>query len=300
MNLQRAFYEHRFEIAFREAKGDAFQGFFERLMSLACKADFMACRPWGNRGDRKNDGFLRSERRLFQVYAPSEMRESVAIRKILEDFEGARVHWGVYFDTWVFVHNSPDGLPPHVQKLILELERANTGIRLETWGLEELRLVFRCLSTDDLQSWFGSVPTDETRSRLGFRDIQVVLERVGEQDVPLVQPVKDVPKDKIEANALSESVAALLRAGMTKAPLVGAFYSKWHDATLGERIAQSFRTKYESLRGILTPNEVFSELQAWVGGDDQGTPEHQLAVLAVLAYYFESCDIFEEARGDKS
>lgn len=300
MNIQQAFYEHMFGNAFARARGDAFQEFFERLMGLAYKTDFMACRPWGNRGDRKNDGFLRSERRLFQVYAPNEMKESVAIHKICGDFEGAKVHWGVYFDTWVFVHNSQDGLPPHVQKVILDLGKANPEIKLETWGLEELRLVFRRLSVDDLQSWFGFVPTDETRSRLGFSDIRVVLERVREQAVPLVQPVKDVPKGKIEANALSESVAALLKAGMTKAPLVGEFYSKWHDATLGERIAQSFRAKYESLRGAHTPNEVFSELQVWVGGEDQGTPEHQLAVLAVLAYYFESCDIFEEARGDES
>jgi hypothetical protein len=30
----------------------------ERLMDLAYKADFMACRPSGKGGDRKNDGFL--------------------------------------------------------------------------------------------------------------------------------------------------------------------------------------------------------------------------------------------------
>lgn len=71
MNLQDAYYEARFENAFLRAKGDEFQTFFERLMGLAYKADFMACRPWGNQGDRKNDGFLKSERRLFQVYAPN-------------------------------------------------------------------------------------------------------------------------------------------------------------------------------------------------------------------------------------
>ena len=47
MNLQQAYYELRFEVAFRSAKGDEFQTFFERLMGLAYKADFMACRPWG-------------------------------------------------------------------------------------------------------------------------------------------------------------------------------------------------------------------------------------------------------------
>ena len=55
MNLTQAYYESRFENLFRAAKGNEFQSLFERLMGLAYKADFMVCRPWGNRGDRKND-----------------------------------------------------------------------------------------------------------------------------------------------------------------------------------------------------------------------------------------------------
>jgi len=43
---------------------------------------------------------------------------------------------------------------------------------------------------------------------------------------------------------------------------------------------------------------IFAELQSWAGGVQRGTPEHQLAVLTVLAYYFERCDIFEEPRGE--
>ena len=70
MTLQDAYYEEKFQNAFLRAKGDEFQTFFERLMGYAHKADFMACRPWGNQGDRKNDGFLKSERRLFQVLWP--------------------------------------------------------------------------------------------------------------------------------------------------------------------------------------------------------------------------------------
>jgi hypothetical protein len=102
MNLQQAYCEQRFENAFICAKGDTFQTLFEKLMGLAYKADFMACRPWGNRGDRKNDSFLKSERRLFQVYAPNEMTEARAIAKIQEDFGGAKAYWGVHFDKWVF------------------------------------------------------------------------------------------------------------------------------------------------------------------------------------------------------
>ena len=45
--LQRAFYEKDFRIAFLRSKGSAFRSSSERLMSLAYKADFMACRPLG-------------------------------------------------------------------------------------------------------------------------------------------------------------------------------------------------------------------------------------------------------------
>ena len=45
MNLSDAYYEQKFENEFLRAKGDAFQTLFERLLGLADKADFMACRP---------------------------------------------------------------------------------------------------------------------------------------------------------------------------------------------------------------------------------------------------------------
>lgn len=296
MNLQQAYYEQKFENAFLMAKGGAFQDFFEKLMGFAYKADFMACRPWGNRGDRKNDGFLKSERRLFQVYAPNEMTEDKAISKIRADFEGAKAHWRNHFDKWVFAHNAIDGLPPHVHKVLLDLEKANPDITLEPWCLEEFRVVFRSLSADDLVAWFGAAPTAETKAKLGFKDLQVVLEHLSGQSVTSGQQVKDVPRGKIEANALSDSVATLLREGMVKTPLVTKFFEQWYDTMLGDRIAQSFRAKYESLRKNLNPNLIFAELQAWSGGANRGTPEHELAVLTIMAYYFERCDIFEEPR----
>ena len=169
MNLSDAYYEQKFEIEFLRAKGEAFQILFERLMGLAYKADFMASRPWGNQGDRKNDGFLKSERRLFQVYAPNEMDAAKAKAKIAEDFEGAKEYWGEFFDAWVFVHNATDGLPPHVQKLLLDFEVANPGIRLQPWCLEELRLVFRKLSDDDKASWFGLAPDRRDQDQFGLR-----------------------------------------------------------------------------------------------------------------------------------
>ncbi len=296
MNLQDAYYEQKFEIEFLRAKGDAFQAFFERLMGLAYKADFMPCRPWGNQGDRKNDGFLKSEGRLFQVYAPNQMDAAKVKAKITEDFAGAREHWGKHFRTWTFVHNATDGLPPHVQKLLLDFEAAHPGIQLQLWCLEELRVVFRALSVEDKATWFGPALTDATRMKLGFGDLKVVLERIAAFPAPPTTDVKDVPAGKIEANALSEAVARLLKEGMVKSPLVADFLNQWHDETFGGRLAEAFKTEYRRLRESYSPNEIFAELQSWAGGRDRGTPEHELAVLTVIVYYFERCDIFEEPR----
>ncbi len=294
MNLHDAYYEQRFENEFWRAKGGEFQTFFARLMGLAYKADFMPCCPWGSDGDRKNDGFLKSERHLFQVYAPREMTAREAVTKITEDFEGAKIHWGKHFDKWSFVHNAVDGLPPHVQKVLLDFGQDNPGIMLDHWGLEELRVVFRLLSPDDIATWLGPAPTEETKARLGFKDLQVVLESLAGKAAFSAMAVKSVPPGKIEANDLSESVATLIKNGMAKAPLVSSFLDRWHDETLGERLAVAFRTQYDQLRGVMHPNLIFCKLQAWVGGDQIGTAEHQMAVLTVLAYYFERCDIFEE------
>jgi hypothetical protein len=298
-----AWYGKDFEIAFLKAKGGAFQTFFERLMSLAYKADFMACRPWGNAGDKKNDGFLKSERRLFQVYAPNEMTAADAKKKIADDFAGALEHWGKHFDKWTFVHNAYDGLPPHVQDLLLETERRNSGVKIEPWSLEELRVVFRRLGLPDLRSWFNyTPPTVAEQASIGFEDIRIVLEDIAARELPKDHVVMTVDPGKLKANRLSNNVQVLLTAGMAKAPLVKQFFEEWDQPTYGERMAKAFGRRYRELREAtpaLHPNEVFAELQRWTGGAKSQSASRLASVLAVLAYFFERCDIFEPTNEAK-
>lgn len=293
MRLQKAYYEKAFETSFLRAKGNAFQTFFETLMQYAHGGDFIACRPWGIQGDKKNDGFLKSERRLFQVYAPNELTEAIAIKKISEDFSGAKKHWKKLFDKWTFVHNSVDGLPPHVINLLLQYEADNEGLSLDHWCFNEMREIFRLLSLDKMESWFGAAPTEETKAQLGFKELAVVLEKISGSARPSSDSVKAVPMGKIEANALSEDVTSLLTHGMAKTPLLQGFFETWHDPGYGERLAQAFREKYLELKDGLPPNRIFDELHVWAGGNMKGSAAHEMAVLTVLAYYFERCDIFE-------
>lgn len=153
------FYELRFRAQFLESKATAFQDLFTAIMSKAHTGDFIPCRPWGNIGDRKNDGYLKSERMLFQVYAPNAMKMADAVAKIERDFADALPYWREYFDTWVFVHNTHGGLPPGVITKLLEIEQAHTPIRITHWGFDELLLRFQRLSADALRSLYGSPPS---------------------------------------------------------------------------------------------------------------------------------------------
>lgn len=298
--IQQLNYEKDFRIAFLESKGDGFQRLFERLMSKTHPNDFMACRPWGNAGDRKNDGYLPSARILFQSYAPNELSAAEAIKKINEDFEGAKAHWEEYFDEWTFVHNAFDGrLGPHVIEALAKLEQENPQIKIGHFGYEEMLAKFRQLSLQDLESWFGPSLTLEANINLGFSDLAAVLTHISITPVPIASEVKDVSRGKIEANLLSQVVADFLKIGMQKSPLVAQFFSSWKNPTYGEQIAQAFKSEYLELRdGIphLHPDEIFGRLEVWAGGTTNITPAHKAAVLAVMAYLFDKCEIFEDAR----
>lgn len=290
-DLTRAFFELGFKVAFMEKKGNAFQDFFSTVMEKRHPADFIRVRPWGNIGDRKNDGYLRSERTLFQVYAPNELSAASAISKIDEDFRGALPHWKEHFDTWVFVHNSREGLGPQVTDRLLQLGKTHRPT-VTHWGFEELRRKVFELPPTDLVSLLGPAPTRRDMLDLGLAALAPVLDQVALMPATSEPDLRPPPADKIVRNMLSAHVATLLKAGMARADLVRKYFRL--QPSKQDEIAQSFNLRYHTLRNrCVAPDDVFVELQRHAGGNARVTTDRQTAVLAVLAFFFEECDIFE-------
>src|SRR4051794_36543026 len=148
----RAFFELIFENTFMKKLANEFQNFFSTIMEKRYPSDFIRVRPWGNQGDRKNDGYLGSKRMLFQSYAPNELTAAECVKKIDEDFEGALPYWKLYFDIWVFVHNSRAGLPPHAVERLLHLNTAHAPLKTTQWGYEEIYQEAFLLSEQQLTS----------------------------------------------------------------------------------------------------------------------------------------------------
>lgn len=292
-----AFYELSFKVSYMEKRGNAFQDFFSDLMEKCYPDDFQRVRPWGRLGDQKNDGYLRSERTLFQVYAPNEMQANDAVSKIREDFSGALEYWRGHFDTWVFVHNAREGLGPHIIRVLNELHVLHAPIVVTEWGYEALRRRARKLCESDIASLLGGyAPSAKDMRELRYENIQKVLDKIAPLDPSLFQDIRPVPSDKLKYNCLSIDIQNLLTLGMQKADLVRNLFRDHPNPQYGDEIALAFNKEYKRCKESNTDaNMIFFELQKFAGGEGRGHPRYEAAILAVLAYFFEQCEIFERS-----
>lgn len=291
----RAYYGLVFERNYLKMRGSEFQSFFTDLMEKCYpEGDFIRVRPWGKAGDQKNDGYLRSKRILFQVYAPNEMKEADALRKIDDDFNGALPYWKEHFNTWVFMHNAWAGLSPGITKKLLDLDEANVEITVKPWGMEDLKKELFQLSEENIQDLLGHAPSMRDFLKLGFEDLTPILDQITRQPAPNTPDLRQVPRDKIAINSLSDDVETLINAGRRKSILVKKFFEQYPHPEYGDQVVRAFQTKYETLKDEgCVPDEIFMKLQIYAGGELTLDPKHQAAVLSVLAYLFDECDIFE-------
>jgi hypothetical protein len=297
----RAYYELAFKVRFMEAHGQAFQDLFSDVMEKRYPGDFHRVKPWGRLGDLKNDGYLSSKRLLYQVYAPSDLAAEATLAKMEADFEGGFANWADHCDGWVFVTSEREGLPAPVEKKLLELGQRHTGVTTASWGYEELRgLVFE-LSDADVAALLGPVPSMTDVVEVNYGDLDSVLEGIASRMVGREPDLTPIGPGKLDANGLSSHVKLLIGAGFQGATGVESYFRDHFSPTKGDEVAARFTAEYVRLRDLGTPpDDIYAGLRVHAGGPTVLAPRLEAAVLALLAYLFERCDIYEPARGDVS
>lgn len=296
----REWYELKFALAFRSKFGTEFQDFFASIMERGYPSDFTKVKPYGKSGDKKCDGYHRSAKRVYQVYAPEKMQVSETNDKIDKDFSGALEHWAQQMAAWMFVHNQWRGIPADVLQKPLILD-GQSGVSVRIWSEPELHAEFFRLSPGNQAFVLGPPVTAQSLARIQIKDVVQVVNIIAQQDVPAPDEVREVPAGKLKANSLSETSRVLLTMGSRKSRLVKRLFDEWHDPEFGDRIAQTFRSKYEQLREEnVVSDKAFYELWRFAGGGSQSSLEHEAAVLAVLAFLFEECEIFEAPRFEEN
>ncbi len=292
--VQAAFYGLQFHIAFLEKKGAEFQDWFVKIATSAYGPDFEAVRPYGRQGDLKCDGRRISTKTIFQCYAPYQTREAQLNAKIEKDFRGAHEHWGRDMLEWVLVYNDNHGLPPSSSQLLDRLRNGYPDVGIAVWFEASLRELANGLSLVHQQAIFGFAPSKTGMETLMLEDIQPVIDQLARVDPePGQEPLMPPSLEKLQKNSLSDDAASLLRVGRRKEALVDAWFRKNPRADLGERIAEAFRHRYARLKEEdRSPDEIFAHLQEYAGSGRE--PGRVAASLAVLSYFFDRCDIFED------
>lgn len=291
----RGWYELKFSWEFRSKFGTEFQDFFASIMERGYPSDFQKVKPYGRHGDRKCDGYHQSLKRIYQVYGPEKMQVTETNSKIDDDFHGVLEHWKDKMTIWVFVHNQWRGIPAEVLKKLLELDGTD-GVKILRWCEPELRDEFFRLPGDVQALLLGPAPTAQVISRVEMRDVMHVANAIAQEEIPPAGEIHEVPAGKLKVNSLSIDVQNLLKMGSVRSKLVKKLFAEWHEPELGDRIARTFRSEYERLRssGIMG-DECFRHLWTFAGGGIQPSMKLEAAVLALLAFLFEECDIFENA-----
>ena len=137
-------------------------------------------------------------------------------------------------------------------------------------------------------------PWQTAMLNLGVADLQPVLDHIAHFPPAEGPDLRPVPPDKLKHNMLSSHVETLLTAGISRSDLVHRYFRAGTDQGAQDKIAAMFQKQYSMLKSEnRSPDDIFVQLQYFVGGTTVSLPSRQAAVFAVLAYFFQECDIFE-------
>ncbi|MFM7021351.1 MAG: ABC-three component system protein [Flavobacteriales bacterium] len=292
--LKQAWYGLKIDEALQKKREQEYEDFFCAIMEAIHADDFQKIKPAGSLGDGKADGYLQSSKIVFQSYAPDTgFQKPKLLAKIKDNLPGAISQWGDRMDKWVLVHHDKEGLPKYALDKIAEFSQQHPQLEFTSWSPNIIRSKALNLSENKLIEIFGYAPSFDDINNLTHEPIKDLLKAIGESTAPIPVSFDPVSVLKLEFNSLSTDAENLLIAGRRKEYLVGDLLSKWHDPSFGEDTSQAFKARYTELKELqMTPNEVFAELHKFAGGTVSNTAL-QASSLAVLSYFFERCDIFE-------
>ncbi len=260
MNAQeRSIARLQFQNKIFKANGQAFEDIFTQTMYYA-HPGFQAIKPWGNIGDRKNDGYIKSEGTYFQVYAPEEITKSYVelVKKINRDFSGLIEQWSPVDNFYFVVNDKYNGVNADCEQIIQGLK--------ETHNLKNVD--FSILN--EVISYIMELPIDNNKEyRITLPDLD----------------------EKIQFNGLSDVTAEYLYNGLLKVVYLEEFLSNNSNF-----VADSLRDKlseiYHQEKERYVADELFWNIVNRLSPKVQQV--YQTTVIIIMSKYFETCDIFEE------
>jgi hypothetical protein len=289
-----------FKLVIHEADGSAFETLFTKIMNYA-ENDFQQIKPWGNIGDRKNDGYIKSKGIYYQVYAPEDIRlkYTEAVSKLKKDFSGLIFQWSEVKEFYFVINDKYKGVFADVEIAINQLIKDNN---LNNGGIltaKDLENKLFLLSDDQIQAIVICIP-DPSKIQLDFNVLNEVIKHIMGLPISESMPTDIKMPDwnnKIIFNELSEATATRLNNGYL------------HINNMNKYLDNNSNFLADTLRDKM--NEIYLLEKNTYSGDElfwaivkKASPKNdfafQSAVIVVMAKYFETCDIFERPNEVKN
>lgn len=302
MNIQeRTIARFLFQNKIHKADGQAFEDIFTAIMNYSF-SDFQSIKPWGNIGDRKNDGYINSSGIFYQVYAPEDIRKSYtdAVKKIKDDFIGLYKQWQPINKFYFVINDKYNGVNADceltIQNIKIDYKLEDSKI-LTAKDLENL--TFK-LDDDQITTIVGFLPDPSSLKSIDYSILNEVIKHI--MDLPMSNPLESniVLPDldlKIQFNNLSNSTAGLLYNGLIQVTSLETYLSNNSDF-----VADSLRDKlsevYNNEKSNYSGDELFWKIIQILSPAAQY--KYQTIVIIIMSKYFESCDIFEEPEEENN
>jgi len=291
-----------FRLRVHRANGVAYESLLNEVMSYVHE-DFSAVKPQGRIGDRKNDGFDRASGTYYQVYAPETPSREDTVAKAVDkaevDFAGLLDFWNTIqpIKRFRFAYNDKyHGTQPTLEAKLAQIKKDHDLQDAKVFLSKDLEDCFLGLEEDQIYSILGFVPDPAQFPELDFEALQTVLEHIQNSRTTKPAPGKlSAPDfdDKLVYNSLGPEVRTILTSGSYSAGAVEEYFlanSMFRRQEVRDRINVLYR---EHIAAGEPPDVVF------FGVADDILPEtpsisHRNAAYILIAYYFESCDVFED------
>ena len=296
MNIpEKTLVRYLFQNKILKADGQAYEDIFTAIMNYA-ESDFRSIKPWGNIGDKKNDGYIKSKGIFYQVYAPEDIRKSYtdAVSKLKTDFDGLRTQWPPINEFYFVVNDKYKGVNADCEETIQEIKKTHNLNNAGFLTAKDMENKLFTLKDDQIFSITGFIPDPANIKQLDYSILNEVIGYIMQLPLNKGDKSKIILPDwdeKVKFNDLSEPVARLIYNGYFQFHALEEYLSNNSDF-----LADSLRDKMNEIYSLEKDNNNGDDLFWAIVNYASPKPEqmYQTSVIVIMSKYFETCDIFEE------
>jgi len=282
-----------FKLKIHEADGTAFERLFTDIMNYA-EPDFQQIKPWGNVGDRKNDGYIKSKGIYYQVFAPEDIRLKYpdTVKKMNDDFSVLISQWSPVNEFYFLVNDKYKGVSPDAEIAMGQLIKSNKLVNGGILTAKYLENKLFSLADEHIVTIVGHIP-DPAKVQLDYTVLNEVIQFIMQlSSADVLPPDIEIPnwEKKIQFNQLSKATEIRLNNGYLQVASLNQYLDN-NSNFLADELRDKMNEIYHWEKKTYSSDELFWTIVR------KASPRSEIvflsAVIVIMAKYFEACDIFE-------